>query len=269
MRTPRFVRSADSTRIAYETLGAGKPALVLVHGWSCDRGYWDAQLAPLAREFQVVTIDLAGHGESDHGRPAWSIASFGSDVAAVVEHLALDGAVLVGHSMGGTVILEAARRLPGRVSGLVWVDVYGKLPHDRSDDQVRDRMRPFRSDFVATTRNFVRSMFGPTADPSLVTRIVDDMSAAPPEVALGALEATWAFVGSVPALLAELQLPVVAINPDDSATDVESMHRFGIDVVLLPEVGHFPMMEAPHAFNEQLAAAAKRVSRSPNTRRDA
>jgi len=266
---PRFACSTDGSRIAYETLGTGKPALVLVHGWSCDRHYWDAQLAPLARDFKVVTIDLAGHGESDRGRKTWSIASFGCDVAAVVDHLALDDTVLVGHSMGGIAILEAARRLAGRVHGLVWVDVYGDLPPARSEAQVRDRMRPFRSGFIAATREFVRSMFGLTADPLLVTRIAEDMAAAPPEVALAALEATWAFGRFVQALLAELRLPLVAINPDDSATNVEAMNRLGIDVVLLPGTGHFPMLEAPRAFNEQLAAAAKRIARSPKTRRDA
>jgi pimeloyl-ACP methyl ester carboxylesterase len=70
-------------------------------------------------DFLVVTVDLAGHGESDSGRQDWSIAAFGSDVATVVDQLALEDVVPVGHSMGGDVILEAAGRLPGRVSGLI------------------------------------------------------------------------------------------------------------------------------------------------------
>src|SRR5664279_146395 len=126
---PQFVRSADGTRIAYEFKGAGMPALILVHGWSCDRGYWNAQLELLSREFLVVVLDLAGHGESDPGRHEWSIAAFGSDVATVVRRLALNAVVLVGHSMGGDVILEAAGRLRGLVKGLVWVDTYSELPH--------------------------------------------------------------------------------------------------------------------------------------------
>jgi len=70
---PAFVRSADGVRIAYESVGGGSPALVLVHGWSCDRCYWDGQLARLSRYFEVVTIDLAGHGDSDLHRQAWTI----------------------------------------------------------------------------------------------------------------------------------------------------------------------------------------------------
>jgi pimeloyl-ACP methyl ester carboxylesterase len=206
-------------------------------------------------------MDLAGHGESDSGRREWSIAAFGSDVAAVVDHLSLEDVVLVGHSMGGDVILEAAGGLPGRVSALVWVDTYGELPHICTDEQVRQRMAPFRSNFVEATRGFVRTMFGAGADPSLVERIARDMSAAPPDVALGAMEAAWSFGRAVPALLSELWLPLVAINPDDSSTNVESMRRFGIEVVLLPGVGHFLMLEDPQAFNDQLVEAMRRVGK--------
>jgi pimeloyl-ACP methyl ester carboxylesterase len=254
---PRFVRSADGARIAYRSLGTGSPALVLVHGWSCDRGYWDAQLAALSRQFRVVAIDLAGHGDSDCGRQEWSIESFGGDVAAVADHLALEEIVLVGHSMGGDVILEAARRLPGRVVGLVWVDTYGQLPHARTNEQIDARMAPFRIDFAASTRALVRTMFGAAADPALVERIAFDMAAAPPGVALPAMAAAWTFGGNVPALLAALRLPLVAINPDDSGTDVESLGRFGIDVMPMPGVGHFPMLEDPQAFNDRLVDAVR------------
>ena len=91
---------------------------MLVHGWSCDRTYWNAQLESLSRDFTVVTVDLAGHGESGCGREASSIAAFGSDVALVVTLNGLEDVVLVGHSMGGDIILEAAGRLSPRVGGL-------------------------------------------------------------------------------------------------------------------------------------------------------
>jgi pimeloyl-ACP methyl ester carboxylesterase len=210
-----------------------------------------------------------GNGESGSGRREWSIAAFGSDVATVVNHLCLEDVVLAGHSMGGEVILEAARRLPGRVSALVWVDTYGELPHFSTDEEVCQRMAPFRSDFVEATRGFVRTMFGTDADPSLVERISRDMSAAPPDVALGAMEAAWSFGRAVPALLSELRLPLMAINPDDSSTNVESMRRFGIAVVLLPRVGHFPMMEDPQAFNDHLLEAMRRVRQGAKSRRPA
>src|SRR6187402_1218673 len=142
------VLASDGTPIAYESQGDGDIALVLVHGWSCDGSYWEPQVESLSRDFQVVTIDLAGHGESGEDRAAWTIASFGEDVAAVVNELELERVVLVGHSMGGDVILEAARRLLGRVMGLIWVDVYQRIETPRTSEELESFQVPFRANFV-------------------------------------------------------------------------------------------------------------------------
>ena len=135
--------SSDGISICFEVHGTEGSPLVLVHGWSCDRGYWRGQVEHFARGHRVVTVDLAGHGESGLGRERWTMPAFGDDVAAVVEKLDLDNVVLVGHSMGGDVIVETALRLRGRIAGLVWVDVYSKL----GDSGHRDAdafMEPFR-----------------------------------------------------------------------------------------------------------------------------
>src|SRR6185295_11577645 len=95
------------------------------------------QVEPFARRYKVVTVDLAGHGESGVGRKDWTIASFGGDVAAVVQKLGFDRVILIGHSMGGDVIAETARQLPaGRVVGMVWVDTYKQLGTPRRREQV-------------------------------------------------------------------------------------------------------------------------------------
>jgi pimeloyl-ACP methyl ester carboxylesterase len=85
------VRSAGGVTVRYDVHGRGLPALVLVHGWSCDRGYWRHQVPHLAAERTVVAVDLAGNGESGTaGRNAWTMPSFGDDVAAVVVGRARD-----------------------------------------------------------------------------------------------------------------------------------------------------------------------------------
>ena len=112
-----------------------------------------------------------------------------------------------------------------------------------------------------TTRAFVRGMFAPGADESLVERVVADMSAAPPDVAIEAAESVWNFWPKLTAALLELRLPIVAINPDHPPTDIESMQRYGVEVVLMPRVGHFLMMEDPKRFNELLLNAIDRLRR--------
>jgi pimeloyl-ACP methyl ester carboxylesterase len=250
------VQSADGVAVRFEVHGGGGPALVFVHGWSCDRTYWLGQVNHFAERYRVVAVDLAGHGESGLDRPAWTMASFGDDVVAVVDHLGLAETVLIGHSMGGDVIVEAARRLPGRVAGLVWVDVYSTLGEAALDETaVAEFVAPFRADFVTATRDFVRGMFLPSSSADLVEFVAADMSAAPPHIALDAIRHAVSNEPAVTAGLRGLALPTVAINPDNGHTDVEALRRYGVQTVLMAGVGHFLMMEDPQTFNRLLEEA--------------
>ena len=266
LATTRTTPSPDGVSIRYEVHGAGPVTLVFVHGWSCNRSCWSGQLESLARDYQVVAVDLAGHGASGRERRHWTIPAFGADVAAVVREIGADRSILIGHSMGGDVILEAARQLAKGVAGLIWVDVYSRLDAWRTPDQVQERMKPFRQNFPEATQAFVRRMFPAGSDPALVQRVADDMAAAPPEVALGALEAVWLFGPKVPGLLDELGIPATAINPDDQPTDLGSMGRHGVEVVVTPGVGHFLMMEDPGRFNRLLREVIERMLTSNRTR---
>ena len=173
--------SPDGIEIRYDVAGSGSPAIVFVHGWSCDRTYWREQMTAFAARHLVVAIDLAGHGESGIGRASWTMPAFGDDTVAVVEQLGLERVVLVGHSMGGDVVTEAALRLGDRVAGVVWVDTYPTLDEVTTAEELDAFAEPFQRDFPGHTRQFVRGMFPPTADPALVERVAEDMASAPPD----------------------------------------------------------------------------------------
>jgi len=83
---------------------------------------------------------------------------------------------------------RAALQMPGRVIGLVWVDTYRSLGGTEPKDAKENFVAPFRSDLVATTRDFVRGMFRSGSAADLVEWVANDMSAAPPEVALDAMK---------------------------------------------------------------------------------
>jgi len=251
--------SSDGITIAFEVTGDGSPALVLVHGWSCDRTYWRGQ-RELADRFRVVTVDLAGHGESGVGRRSWTMAAFGADVAEVVEQLDLDDIVLVGHSMGGDVIVEAALLLGARVRGLVWIDVYRSLDDPLTPEQVEAFVEPFERDFATKTREFIREMFPATSDPALADWVAGDMAAAPPAIAVDAVQHSIANLAAAVAGLDRLGLPVVTIDPDDEPTDVASMARHGVETVMVSGVGHFLMLENPAEFNRALVGVVERFA---------
>ncbi len=250
------VISADGVSISYEVNGSGEPALVFVHGWCCDRTYWKEQVPHFARKHEVVLIDLAGHGESGLNRKAWTIAAFGGDVVAVVEKLGLDKVVLIGHSMGGSVILEAAQRMPNRVVGLVGVDTFNNVEEKFTQEQIDGFFSAFRANFAEAMSNFARySFFMPNADSVFVEKIIARMSAVPPEVGLGAAEAQVNFTNNdLLQALRQIRAPVRCINSARIPTNVEAGKRYtsSFEVTLMPAVGHFVMMEDPATFNRLL-----------------
>lgn len=251
--------SHDGIPIHYEMHGNGAIALVFVHGWCCNRRYWNGQIGQFAPQYTVVVIDLAGHGESGCDRTKWTVPAFGQDVVAVVKQLSLEQVVLIGHSMGGPVIVEAARRLPKSVIGLVGVDTFNNVEQIRTPKQIAELLMPFRANFVETTRSVVRTMFVPTSDTALVEHVMAAMSGAPPHIGIDILEEGWGSDRNLQEGLQEVNAPVTAINSTGfRPTDLEAAQRYGIEVVIMSGVGHFVMMEDPQTFNRLLDEAVEK-----------
>ena len=248
----RLARTTDGVEIRYDVAGEGAPTLVFVHGWSCDRAYWQAQMAAFAATNQVVAIDLAGHGASGADRADWTMAAYGNDVAAVAAEMHLDDMVLIGHSMGGDVIVEAAHVLRNRVRGLVWVDTYGRVGPPQTPEQLEAILAPLRNDFAGRCNRLVRGMFLGDADPKLVARVASDMAAAPPAVALPSVANSLANEARIAERLDGLGLPCFAINSGYIKTDVASLAEHGVTTRVIDGLGHFPMLEDPARFNAVL-----------------
>jgi pimeloyl-ACP methyl ester carboxylesterase len=253
-------RSRDGVEIAYEvhggSHGADAPVVVLVHGWAGDRTYWSEQVDFLAERYQVVAVDLAGHGESGGGRADWNLPAFGNDVVAVVDEIGAPKVGLVGHSMGGDAVAYAAVQLGERVCGLVWVDAFRSLvvEPDSPPEVIEAFAAPFRDNFEAAVGQFARGMFPPTADPELVERIATRMAGASKAMGVGSIGYALNRVRPVLGALAEIKAPIVSINPDIGETDVDSMQANGVEPIILTNVGHFLMLEDPEQFNPVLAA---------------
>jgi len=110
-------------RIRYVRVGAGSPVL-LVHGFASSLYTWKDVLPGLARDHDVVALDLPGFGWSEQPHDL-SFADFPGAVLGLMDTLGLDRAALVGNSLGGAAVAAVAARDPGRVSALVLVDSAG------------------------------------------------------------------------------------------------------------------------------------------------
>jgi pimeloyl-ACP methyl ester carboxylesterase len=255
--TPQIVDSADGVHIEYQVYGHGEPAVVLVHGWSNNANYWDAQLDALKARYTVVTLNLAGHGASEKNRTDWSMANYSADVAAVVHEIPDRKVVLVGHGMGGIVVLEAARLIGARVIGIIAVDSLKSIGQPAMPKaQFEELLQPFRTDFIGHMHDFVGAyLFTKDADPLFVRKVADDMAHASPQVAVPSLEALYRYDF---AALPEIHVPIIAINSDlHMPTDEARIRKLAptFRSIVVPGTGHFLMMESAQRFNPILLQA--------------
>jgi pimeloyl-ACP methyl ester carboxylesterase len=169
--------------------------------------------------------------------------------------------VLIGHSMGGPVIVETARLAPDRIAALVSVDHFYDADRQPTEAQIEALIGPVRADFPGEIAALVRTFFTDRSDPALIDRISRDMASAPPEVGVSALGHVRRYDEA--AGLAAVRAPMRMINADKWPTNLEAARRHKPDIQLgvMPGLGHFPFLEDPEEFNRLLARAVAETDR--------
>ena len=108
-------------RLAYSSYGDGPRVVVLLHGLLFSQRMHERARAGAGRRAATacVTLDLLGHGESDRPTDMWrySMPEFGAQVVALLDHLEIDEAVVMGTSLGANATLEVASLAPERLRG--------------------------------------------------------------------------------------------------------------------------------------------------------
>jgi pimeloyl-ACP methyl ester carboxylesterase len=178
VRTSSLV-NASGNRIEYQIRGSGEPTIVFIGGWAGEMADWELQLDHFAELFRVVAMDVPGFGRSVNASDRWTMADFGKDVASVLAALEIEAAVLVGHSMGAGVILEAARQAPNRVAVLVPVDVFHDVDEIMSDQQIQDRVERMMNFLDSVTEEDVRALFSTPVDDAVIQRHLETYRSAP------------------------------------------------------------------------------------------
>ncbi|MFN8662374.1 MAG: alpha/beta hydrolase [Thermomicrobiales bacterium] len=264
-------------RLFYEQAGTGDPPLVFVHGLACTHDDWQAQVEHFRCHHHVVACDLPGHGASS-GEPArCTIDTFGADVSALLHALDLPPAVLVGHSMGARVVLQAYVDAPQRVAGLVLVDG-SRLSAGNPEAAAQAVRREMQAvGYHTFMYDFFTGMFMPGSVPALEEHIVTRALALPEAIgaALFPRIAEWD-ARSVEAALAQVTVPLLVIQstsidpervrvplePSASSPWVELVRRLvpGAQVETVSAAGHFVMMERPAVVNRCIEAFVSRLA---------
>lgn len=253
----RFAK-LDSFRVHYQSIGTGKRAIVFLSGWGCGISLWRNQVPRLAEYGRLLLIDLPGHGQSDKPEIAYTLPLFVRSVDAVLQDAGVEKAVLAGHSMGGMVAYEFARRHPDRSLALIWVEGSCGLPV-QVDEQLAEfkvRAKDFRSpDYKQRVSKFIEQLYVPETPPSVREEVNAAILGTPQHVLASCQE------GFADRSIFEpdrLDLPAFAIfarfwKPERFA-DIYKKYLPQIEIQYHDGVGHYPMLENPEAVTAALSS---------------
>lgn len=284
-----------------------RPPLVFVHGWLLSHQYWQPIIQQLDDDFQCLSYDLRGFGASNthlerrhcHSVPgsyagdsAYSLEAYAQDLGKLLLSLNVTNAWLIGHSLGGSIALWAAKLFPDLVDGVICVNagggVYlpGEFKRFRQAGQQIVRWRPaWLASVPLMPYLFTRLMVFKPLTQQWGTQRLADLLAAHEAAALGALleSTTEIAVHRLPQVVANLQQPAYfiagandTIMEEQYVRHLASFHRAFQDsdnnVAVLPECGHMAMLEQPIALvqmiRSMLSAAPMLGDRLPQTTLD-
>ena len=180
---------------------------------------------------------------------------FGADVAAAVNKSGAERVVLVGHSMGGPVAVEAAEQLGDKVIGIVGVDTFcSPFDYPQSEAKVEGFVKPFEEDFKSASEKMVRSTFTPRADPNTIDWVIEQLSDGNREMGVSAMCEIFRWnAAKVPAIL-ELHADKLR-HINGAPTDSEK--ALYDSVTLIAGVGHFvPQVKPTCSASSRCCAAA-------------
>jgi pimeloyl-ACP methyl ester carboxylesterase len=255
--------SNDTEKIAYSVNGSGKISLIFIHGWNLDSRLWQNQVGYFSEKYQVITVDLAGHGNSSFNRKEYTMVSYANDIKAVIEKEGIDSAILVGHSMAGGVIAEAAKLMPNKIIGIIGVDTSQNVALKLSQDELDLMTKPFEDDFQTGIAAFAKDSLPKNVQPEILYWLIEDMASAPKDIAINQFRNYLGqyVSGESYRVYESINVPVVLVNarlwPTNSAENKKHIKDYSI--YYIEESGHFPMLEKPNQFNKILFEAVKSV----------
>jgi pimeloyl-ACP methyl ester carboxylesterase len=262
---PRRVTVANGLAMAWDEAGQEGHVVVLLHGYPFDRTMWRDQLLGI-HGHRLLALDLRGFGASDRGEGMLTMGDYADDVAALLDTLGHQRAVVVGLSMGGYVALAFAERHRERLAGLVLMDTKAS-PDDEAGRKGRDEaIATVTTDGTSKpVATMMEKLFASDTPAELRERVLAMMQRATPSAMIAALGA----MRDRPdrrALLPQLSgIPaLVVVGKEDRLTPPDVNREMaeaipGADFVLVEGAGHLPPMERPATVNEALQPFLDRV----------
>ncbi len=253
-------RTPDGVTLRFDEAGEGDPTIVFVHGWCCSRDNWRRQVAHFSRSHRVIALDQRGHGESDKPDQDYTIAGFVDDLARFIGDRGLDRPVIVGHSMGGAIAMNLARKHPHIARGIVMVDTPSRPLPAQFQPVMQSTLAALQSPaYKSVAEGFVRMfMFDGNSPPDLVDELISAMSEAPQRLMHTALTDLLGPHTMEPGPIPVPALYILAGSDDDAEGELAERYP-GLEVAAV-ECAHFIQLERPDETNALVEGLIARVA---------
>jgi pimeloyl-ACP methyl ester carboxylesterase len=245
----------DGTKLFYEDAGQGDPSFVFVHGWTCDHTYFAPQFDYFCKDHRVISVDLRGHGQSDKPQEDYSVSRFADDVAWLCGEVGATKPIVVGHSMGGAIVLDLGARYPDLPAAIVMVDaapIAALLPEQR--EVISGLVEAMKGpDHLAVRRQMIDGMFLAGSEADLKARVTEQMLSTPKHVAVSAVEQLLLDWDGEAAARA-LSVPALHIAAERQMNDPAALRTYNPLIVTAQTVGagHFNQLETPEQVNAMI-----------------
>lgn len=222
------------------------PTLLMVHGAGGHSQVWQNQTTLLDKAFNTLAIDLPGHGKTP-GPGLGTIEGYAGWLEAILAGTEGEPPFLMGHSMGGAVVQEAALTYPELMGGIVLAATGPHLP------VAPNLLEGFRDRFEGTVDAVIRYAYAPDADPNLIRQGAELMKEAGSVVVHEDFLACDRFDRRKD--IHRIHLPCLIICGEEDKLTPPALSRSlneaisGSELVLLPSAGHMVMLESFKNFN--------------------
>ena len=267
-RKENVTAKVNNTTIAYNQYGKGDTTLLFVHGWCINKEYWNEQSKYFSDKYKVVTLDLPGFGGSDKNRTEWTFEKYADDINEFIKAEKLENVILIGHSMSGDILLLMDTKYPELVIGIVGVDNLkrpGVKFSEEESKQVEGFFAMMDSSFSGTVEVYTKgNLFTPSADTSIVNRVIKDFKNNDSVIAIKVLRSLFDVSQKEKEMMQQLKHTLYLVNSDPDTTHIDSLKKYckaSAEVVYVHGTGHYPMIEKPAEFNSALEKVIRMIGK--------
>lgn len=234
----------------------GGTTLLFIHGAFISKEYWNNQLSYFAPKYRVIAIDLAGHGNSTHNRTEWTVQNYGKEIREFIHKLSLKNVILIGHSFGSDIMLEATTENSSQINGLIEVDHLKNVGAEMPKENIDQLVASLKSDFKNTCEHYAKqALVTDGTNSEIVNKLLKDYRQMNPDVGVPLLQNNFKYPSRETELLSALKLKLYLIHVSYSATNETSLKKYlgnNYELYTLNGTCHYPMLENPSEFNELL-----------------